>query len=477
MLNDRKTLACLLGALLLFAATARSADAPPTFAEWRTACAKLPTNRSLAGRQPPRELLPLQTFAELDRALDGFLALATNGPLANPTNWVGAVPERDTFLNPQRGWFTPPQIPFEPFAQKLQLPANAKVFLQGDLHGDIHSLLAVLDRLNERKLLAGFQIADADLHIVFLGDYTDRGHYGVEVLYTLLRLKLANPERVHFARGNHEDLDLIARYGFLAEGQAKYGRTFNAAKILRAYDFLPVVIYLGTGTDFAQVNHGGMEPGFSPGKLLVAEGSLRFQLLGKIMQADFLQQNPGLFKGDPASLAAAQGQFHNFTPMSPTSPSVLGFMWNDFTVFADETAFSHNPDRAFVYGRSAAQFILQSMSSDRARVHAVIRAHQHSGIPNPMMRRLIASKGLFRHWQETNSPLASSASSSALVSVIEKSEVRPIPEGSVWTFNVVPDSVYGAGCDFSFVTFGLLQLRPQFSDWQIEVESLTVPKP
>ena len=62
-------------------------------------------------------------------------------------------------------------------------------------------------------------LAKPNTYMVFLGDYTDRGNYGIEVLYTMLRLKLANPEQVFMARGNHEDIQMIASYGFLAECQ------------------------------------------------------------------------------------------------------------------------------------------------------------------------------------------------------------------------------------------------------------------
>lgn len=450
-----------------------AAEVPPTYAAWQEACAQLPANRALAGRLPPPERLPLKSFAELDRVLDAFFAVATNGPLATAGNWVGDSAAKETFLNVNRAWFLPPEIPFQPFAQKLVLAPNAKVFLQGDLHGDIHSLLAVLRRLNDRQLLDGFAIKDPDLHVIFLGDYTDRGLYGVEVLYTLLRLKLTNPDRVHFVRGNHEDLNLIARYGFLAEGRGKYGRAFDAAKILRAYDFLPVVVYLGVGHDFVQLCHGGMEPGYAPSGLLAATGTNRFEFIGKLRQAEFLAKDANGFGADESSRKEAKEYLRDFTPTAPTTPSVLGFMWNDFTVFADEPAFTLNPDRAFVYGRTAVQHILAKAGSGEVRVHAVIRGHQHSGISNPMMRRLIAGKGLFRHWQETNSPAAQAAEPLALASAIESSSTRSLAEGSVWTFNVSPDSVYGSGCKFDFVTFGLLRLAEKFSDWRIEVESFT----
>ena len=470
----RASLRWLLSASLL-AIGAHAADALPTFEAWRAACAKLPANRVLGGRMPPKALLPLQTFAEFDRELDAYFALATNGPLAAPANWVGTAPGRETFLDVRRNWYTKPAIPFEPFAEKIVLPPGAKVFLQGDLHGDIRSLLAVLGRLQEQKRLDGFALADPALHIVFHGDYTDRGLYGVEVLYTLLRLKLANPDRVHFARGNHEDVSLVSRYGFLAEGRAKYGAEFDATKLLRAYDFLPAVIYLGTGTDFVQLCHGGMEPGFNPAPLLSATATHRVQLLGPLRQAGFLRDNPDGLKGDPASAALAKGRFTDFTPTAPTTPDVIGFMWNDFTVFSDGPAFTHNPDRAFVYGQPAVRYLLRAAGKDAVKVHAVFRAHQHSGVPNPIMRRLIASRGIYRHWQETESAAAESAEPAALAKQLETSVTRPIPEGSVWTLNVAPDSVYGAGCNFDFATFGVVALGEKFSDWRITVETVDVP--
>jgi hypothetical protein len=460
--------------LLLCVGLLRVLGAPPTFGEWKAACDKLPPNRVLNGRMPPRGLLPLPDFGEVDRVLDEYFAQSTNGPLSNAALWLGSPPRRETFLDVTRSWFATSGFPFEPFVRKLVLPADAKVFVEGDLHGDIRTLLAVLGRLQERRLLDGFQIVDPNFHIVFLGDYTDRGLYGVEVLYTLLRLKLANPDRVHLGRGNHEDANLAARYGFLAEGQGQYGAGFKAEKVLRAYDFLPVVLYLGCGTNFVQVCHGGMEPGFAPGGLLVSEGTNRFQLLGALKQAAFLAANPQWLGSSPEA-GVARGQFTDFVPSSPTSPNVIGFMWNDFTVFRDEPAFAHNPERAFVYGQPAVDYLLRTAGQGEARLRAVIRAHQHSGISNPMMRRLVAGQGLFRHWQETNSPAARDAEPSALVGRIEGGASRALPEGSVWTFNVGPDSVYGLGCGFSFATYGVLTLGTRFEDWRVAVETVEVP--
>lgn len=445
----------------------------PSFAAWRTRCEALPYNRELNGRLPPRASLPLDSAASLEQVVDAFFAQCTNGPLANPTNWVGTAPARDGFFNVGRSWFMPPTITFEPFVEKLALAPGTRVFLEGDLHGDIHALLAVLTRLQERQWLDGFKVIQPGVQIVFLGDYTDRGLYGVEVLYTLLRLRIENPGVVHLVRGNHEDVTLAARYGFLAEAQAKYGAAFNIPKIMRVYDFLPVALYLGSGGEFAQCCHGGMEPGFAPGPLLAAGGTNRFRLVGALKQATFLREHPEWLAADKASAAAAREHLRDFEPAAPISPTVLGFMWNDFTVFARDPAFAADPDRAFVYGQSAVEFLLRLAGTAGGRVHAVFRGHQHSSVPNPLMQRLVASRGLFRHWQEPTAP-AGGENASGLAARLDVAPSRKIPEGSVWTFNVAPDSVYGAGCQFDFATFGLLEVAPEFEAWRIEVETVPV---
>jgi hypothetical protein len=353
------------------------------------------------------------------------------------------------------------------------VPSDSEVFFHGDLHGDIHSLLDMLNWMNRGNYLQGFYLTRTNIYLVVLGDFTDRGIYSTEVLYTLLRLKLANPARVFLCRGNHEDVTLMARYGFLAEGKAKYGDQFDAHQVSRVYDFLPAVLYLGCGTNFLQCNHGGMEPGYRPSPLLDAPGDMRFQVIGPLAQKAFFAANAQWFaSSDTQTRTTAERYYVDVKLTSPTTPTLLGFMWNDFTIIQGQAQLAFDPGRGFVYGDELVKLVLTESGSAANRVRAVFRAHQHSFIPDPMMNRLVEGHGLFRHWQSTDSLPALEATGAALN--IERGPDRSIPEFSVWTFNVVPDSSYGVGNRFHFDTFGVLRVAHNFTDWKVRVINQTI---
>ena len=131
-------------------------------------------------------------------------------------------------------------------------------------------------------------------------------------------------------------------------------------------------------------------------------------------------------------------------------------MWNDFTVFADEPALGY--DRSLIFGARPTRRILADASTDSVRVRAVVRAHQHSAELNPLMSRLVACDGVFRHWQENEIDRRRGQIREArFAATCGPEETRPIPDGSVWTFNVAPDSVYGVGCRLRFRHGGYAQ--------------------
>ena len=474
--------AALMQPLLAVVVALASVSADPVAAEeilygdWKARCLRTPANRVLKGRFPDKQQLPLKEFQVVRQLVNKLFVHTKQAPIADSSNWIGEKPDPEEFFDTRRAYFLRSAIRFQPFAQKLVAEPGSELIFHGDFHGDIRSFIATLEWLNRSGRMAGFQIKRPNTYLIFLGDYTDRGAYGVEVIYTLLRLKLANPKRVFFVRGNHEDFQLTARYGFLQEVRSKYGRNTTPLSIWRMYDFLPVVIYAGVGRDFIQCNHGGMEPGYDPRPLLNADGEQRFQMLGELARARFLAEHPDwVDTSDQKLKSLLDTRLQDFRPRSPTVPATIGFMWSDYTVFANDPALSYDPRRgALVFGRSSTGYLLGYASSGRAKLRAVFRAHQHSSVPNAMMNRLLASNGSFRHWQTTDDRRRAGSSRADLKSVIETDRKRPIPDRSVWTFNVAPDSVYGVGNSYAFDTIGILHTEKSFRDWRLEVVNVPV---
>ena len=91
-----------------------------------------------------------------------------------------------------------------------------------------------------------------------------------------------------------------------------------------------------------------------------------------------------------------------------------------------------------------------------------------------MMNRLLASRGIFRHWQDAESVLGSGSEIDDLAKRLETDAVRRVPPGSVWTFNVSPDSVYGEGNHYTFDSFGILTTTKDFADWRLRVVNVEV---
>lgn len=443
-----------------------------TLSDWLEACSALPTNRELKGKLPHRSRLPL-TAKEFDKALDAAFTCYKKSPLSEKDHWVKEAPSSETFFDTTRLYVEKDSIPFVPFVEKLEVGISTQFILHGDFHGDIHSLNGFLKHLNERNILKGFKIISDKTRFLFLGDYTDRGVYGSEVIYTLIRLKCENPDRVHLVRGNHEDYSLTARYGFLAELAGKFGRRYDFRKPLRLYDFLPVAFYVGCEDNFIQCNHGGMEVGYDPKPLLCAKADHAFQLLGDLRQRHYLDLHPEFLDGlNPFERRQLSNMLRDFRPTSPVSPSLLGFMWNDFTILENEPSLGFNPARAWVYGMGATRHILKNASTQNHRLRAVIRAHQHSSLLDPMMRRLVGCGGVHRHWQAADSKELFNAKPSQLKGILESAQKRNLSDGSVFTLNVSPDSIYGVGCDFTFDTYAELETAEAFSDWTLTIYNI-----
>jgi len=132
----------------------------------------------------------------------------------------------------------------------LQLKAPVTLF--GDIHGQYYDLI------NQTDLLPEPSPSDPWL---FLGDYVDRGAFGVEVVLYLFALKIHNPEAVYLIRGNHECRHLTNAYNFKKESLAKYKSIEFYDLVMEAFDALPLAALIdgGNGNTFFCV-HGGLSP-------------------------------------------------------------------------------------------------------------------------------------------------------------------------------------------------------------------------
>ena len=73
------------------------------------------------------------------------------------------------------------------------MSVKAKTAVIGDVHGS----------LRELRLAVRFALANSD-HIVFVGDYINRGPNSKLVVQELLTLRAQIGHRANFLRGNHE---------------------------------------------------------------------------------------------------------------------------------------------------------------------------------------------------------------------------------------------------------------------------------
>lgn len=487
----------------------------PTFNEWNNHCKKLKEyaapDKKLVEKRKKRKIERKNkqiavTLEELHKALNQyFMMLNENEFFKNSYCWVNQdIPEK-LFASIQA---EDNKAVFDPFVQKLVINPGCVVAFHGDIHGDMHSLNAFIAKLAEKGYLDPqdpFKISNPDFYMIFLGDYTDRGWYGAEVIYTVLRLKCANPDRVFMVRGNHEDRSLNEKEkvgglnGFFTQLTYKYGMQKDDLlyeKIGKLYETLPLALYFGSHgieeTNYLLCCHGGIEIGFNPHVLLQHESPIAFTKLG------MLDRNRGLatllstpdlfdlFKQANYLITSPEDLGHNFlinlrgsrlAEYPPTGIMTkliddgralltkIGFQWNDYEVNPAceiECFVKEAEGRGWMIGKTFNHAVLKMQSTPQHKIHGVFRAHQHSmGLPlNPMMKRIFNEDGL-------------DYNRNAGVGKLWIHKAREQLAYSLWdnivcTFNVSPHTPYRK-LGYNYDTYGLLTTTNNFNTWHLEV--------
>ena len=155
----------------------------------------------------------------------------------------------------------------------------------GDVHGCALTLDSLLERLNP----------GSDDHLVFIGDYIDRGPDSKGVIDRLIQLK--DEYKCTFLRGNHEELllgdldfgeyDLWAVNGGITTLQS-YGVSTGAKDLPTEHiDFIrETEIYLETEEFFFV--HAGLRPGLTIAENLESENDQVFLWERGHLKADYL---------------------------------------------------------------------------------------------------------------------------------------------------------------------------------------------
>ena len=216
------------------------------------------------------EGVPLIQSTDLIEVFESYNALNSLEKItAEPARWVGGAVKGSHLEDKQARFVRKVMVKQE------GMPLQIVVYM-GDLHGSVHALLRnLLVMLQRGWLKSDFSLAD-NVHLVFTGDFTDRGLYGIECIYTLLRLKNATPGRVYLVRGNHEDAPQTAAYGFKKEIEIKYpSQSVSLLSTCNAFfETLPSAYFLGMYDEirrqalFVVACHGSFSPHFNAQPLL-----------------------------------------------------------------------------------------------------------------------------------------------------------------------------------------------------------------
>ncbi len=446
----------------------------------------------------------------LDKLFTCFFYRMQNNPVSQQTNWSDNTNPQEFFhsiLSAKKE----EEVPFRPYMQKMVVAPGSEKNFQGDLHGDVHSLLETLQGLQEKGYLDdNYKIIKDNFYLAFLGDYVDKGIYGIEVISLILYLKCLNFDNVLLVRGNHEDWTICGNEAFgSGELPLKFPKENDELrnKIQKMYECLPVAIFYGVPdanniTNYALLCHGGVEMGVDTHNLLPHPKAITFEqikTIDRVTQANklkALERYKQLIALNACAVEALEREIFRVNSFVPEILPDVGFAWNDYYVKPDDKRNNEDgfkwakiyPGRGIIIGELFNQLVLEAYSTEHHKVRVVIRGHQHNNAHMDEMMQSVFKKKSFGQKQTKESAIDLASNDyyeNKGVSKLWLSQSPPHAH-SVWpnlvcTINVSPCTFYqNVGIvnkgvlskikhKFNFATVGILKTAASFEDWKLTV--------
>lgn len=155
------------------------------------------------------------------------------------------------------------------FVEKFDLSPDSIIFVRGDLHGDLTSLLMNLETIKEQGLLDDEYRCKPNVHIVLLGDFVNRDPWSVYIIEIITLLREENPGRVHLIKGNHDNVDVSLVPGMVGLQDPLTEIIFDSRareKLEQFYQTLPLAVMVGSSEqtqvdkEFILFTHGLFSP-------------------------------------------------------------------------------------------------------------------------------------------------------------------------------------------------------------------------
>ncbi|KAG9392607.1 Serine/threonine protein phosphatase 5 [Carpediemonas membranifera] len=164
------------------------------------------------------------------------------------------IPHRNILQILKRGFeilnAEPNLVEFSISKAELQAAGDNRVLtVFGDVHGQFFDLVHLIETVG----------MPSDTHrMVFMGDYVDRGAWGVPCFVLIVALKVMCPNSVTMLRGNHETKDMNSMFGLNAEIVQRYTAKLSEA-LDDIFNRLPLAAVADIeGVDRTMFVHGGL---------------------------------------------------------------------------------------------------------------------------------------------------------------------------------------------------------------------------